>query len=117
MLWPVTLHWDLLSLWRYDFEKKQTVEVIGGLEYNGCCVAIQLVGSRYRVSNNFFYPDAYATGFFAQLVFKGLSAIGMNNPDGRLKQKIPGYTPLSSRQQWLTNPDKNYFPPPEIPLY
>ncbi len=117
VLWPLSTHWDLLSLWRYDFEKKQTVEIIGGLEYNGCCVAVQFVGSRYRVSNNFFYPDAYANGFFAQLVFKGLSAIGMNNPDGRLKQKIPGYTPLASRQQWLTNPDKNYFPPSEIPLY
>ncbi|MBS0286504.1 MAG: LPS assembly protein LptD [Proteobacteria bacterium] len=117
VLWPMSLHWDLLSLWRYDFEKKQTVEVIGGIEYNGCCVAVQLVGSRYRISNNYFYPNAYATGVFAQLVFKGLSAIGMNNPDGRLKQKIPGYTPLASRQQWLTNPDRNYFPPEEISLY
>lgn len=117
VLWPISLHWDLLSLWRYDFQKKQTVEIVGGIEYNGCCVALQFVGSRYRISNNYFYPDSYATGFFAQLVFKGLSAIGMNNPDGRLKQKIPGYTPLASRQQWLTNPDKNYFPPPEIPLY
>ncbi len=117
ILWPVSLHWDLLSLWRYDFEKKQTVEVVGGFEYNACCIAVQLVGSRYRISNNHFYPNAYATGFFAQLVFKGLSAIGMNNPDGRLRQKIPGYTPLASRQQWLSNPNKNYFPPEEIPLY
>ncbi len=65
-------------------EKHQTVEVVGGIEYNGCCLAVQFVGSRYRSATN-----EYATGAFAQLVFKGLSAIGMNNPDGRLKQKDP----------------------------
>jgi LPS-assembly protein len=117
ILWPIHLHWDFLSLWRYDFEKRQTVEVMGGVEYNGCCMAVQLVGSRYRQSNNFFYPQAYATGVFAQVVFKGLSAIGLNNPDSRLKQKIPGYVPLDERQNWLTSPTKTYFPPEEISLY
>jgi len=117
VLWPLSLHWELLSLWRYDFEKKQTVEVMGGVEYNGCCLAVQFIGSRYRQSNNFFYPQAYATGFFAQIVFKGLSAVGLNNPDGRLKQKIPGYVPLVQRQQWITSPDRTYFPPEEISLY
>lgn len=117
ILWPLSLHWELLSLWRYDFQKKQTVEVMGGIEYNGCCMALQLVGSRYRQSNNYFYPQAYATGFFAQIVFKGLSAVGLNNPDDRLRKKIPGYTPLSQRQQWLMSSDRTYFPPEEIPLY
>ncbi len=117
ILWPINLHWDLLSLWRYDFEKKQTVEVMGGIEYNSCCIAVQIVGSRYRVSNNFFYPQAYSTGVFAQLVFKGLSALGLNNPDSRLRQKIPGYIPLAQRQQWLTSPERTYFPPEEIKLY
>ncbi|MBS0288835.1 MAG: LPS assembly protein LptD [Proteobacteria bacterium] len=116
-LWPVSLHWELLSLWRYDFEKHQTVEVIGGLEYSGCCLALQLIGSRYRMSNKFYYPKTYDTAVFAQIVFKGLSAIGLNNPDSRLKQKIPGYVPLSSRQRWLTSPQKPNFPPEEISIY
>jgi LPS-assembly protein len=117
ILWPLALHWHWLSLWRYDLKNRQTVEVLGGLEYSGCCIALQMVGSRYRQSNNFFYPQSYATGVFAQLVFKGLSSIGMNNPDGRLKQKIPGYVPLSDRQKWLAQPQRSYFPPHEIRPY
>lgn len=116
-LWPLNLHWELLAVWRYNLQQRQTVEVLAGIEYNGCCVALQLVGSRYRQSNNYFYPQAYATGVFAQVVFKGLSAMGLNNPDGRLKQKIPGYVPLSSRQKWLLSPNRSLLPPEEILPY
>lgn len=117
LLWPIHLRWQLLSLWRYNFQQHQTVELLGGLEYNGCCVALQLVASRYRQSNNYFYPQAYATGVFAQLVFKGLSAVGLNNPDGKLKQKIPGYISLAERQHWVTPASRNSIPTTEIPLY
>jgi len=117
IFWPLTLHWQWLGRWHYDFVQHQTIELLGGVEYNGCCMAFQIVGSRYLQAGTFFYPDPFATGIFAQVVFKGLSAIGYNNPDSKLKQKIPGYTPLYARQQWLTSPkNKPFFPPSEIPL-
>lgn len=108
LFWPLHLHWQLLTRWHYDLMQRQTVEILAGLEYNACCFALQLVGSRYRQSSNFFYPQPFATGIFAQVVFKGLSAIGLNNPDNKLKQKIPGYLSLYDRQDWLTHP--NTFP-------
>jgi LPS-assembly protein len=117
IFWPLTLHWQWLWRWQYDLKERQTIEMIGGLEYNSCCVAVQLVGSRYRQSTNFFFPDNYATVVFAQVVFKGLSAIGFNNPDGRLKLKIPGYLPLYDRQQLAMGPAKKLFPPEDIPLF
>lgn len=101
-LWPLALHWQVLSLWRYDLSQHQTVEVLGGLEYNGCCLALQFVASRYRQAGNFFYPEKFANTFFTQVVFKGLSGVGYNNPDVRLKTKIPGYISLEKRLQWLT---------------
>ncbi len=116
-LWPLALHWQALSRWHYNLQQRQTIEILGGLEYNGCCLAFQAVASRYRQAGTYFYPQAYATGYFFQVVFKGLSAIGVNNPDGKLKYKIPGYVPLVDRQKWLAQPDKNYFPPENIPLY
>lgn len=116
VLFPVTARWKALSLWRYDLIKRQTVEVLGGFEYMGCCTAFQLFGSRYRISNNFFYPNAYATGVFAQIVFKGLCTLAPNNPDARLAQKIPGYTPLSSRQVWQQR-EQNRIYDDNIPLY
>jgi len=119
-LFPLNLHWQLLSLWRYDLQKRHIVELLAGVEYNGCCIALQLVGSRYRQANNFFYSEidnTYANGIFAQVVFKGLSSIPLGNPDSRLKEKIPGYIPLERRQQFQHSPDKTAFPPKEIPLY
>lgn len=116
-LWPLTLHWQVLSRWHYNLQQRQTIEILGGLEYNGCCVALQFVASRYRQSGTYFYPQPYATGLFMQIVFKGLSAIGINNPDGKLKYKIPGYVPLEDRQKWLAQPNRMYFPAENIPLY
>lgn len=117
VLWPLTLHWELLTRWQYDISHRQNVEILGGLEYSGCCVALQFVASRYREGTNFFLPQTYANAFFVQIVFKGLSALGLNNPDGKLGQRIPGYVPLEARQKWLTQPNRNFFPPNEIPLY
>ena len=99
-LWPITLHWQGLARWHYDLKQQKTLEVLGGIEYNGCCAALQLVGSRYRQSHTDLVPRTYATGVFAQVVLKGLTSMG--NSDGKLKQKIPGYTPLSQRQKSLT---------------
>lgn len=117
VFWPLNIHWQLLSRWHYNLQQRQTIEILGGVEYSGCCVALQLIGSSYRQSNNFFYPKPHATGVFAQVVFKGLSAIGLHNPDGQLKQKIPGYIPLKDRQNWIQAGRENLFPPNDISLY
>jgi LPS-assembly protein len=112
VFWPLSLHWQLLARWHYDLVGKQTLELLGGLEYNACCVAIQLVGSRYKQSGELYYPDPFATGVFAQIAFKGLSAIGYNNPDAKLKQKIPGYISLYHRLQApAAYKGKPFFPP------
>jgi LPS-assembly protein len=117
VFWPLTMRWQVLARWHYDFINRQTLEMLGGFEYNGCCMAFQLIGSRYLVSDNFFYPDPYANGVMFQVVFKGLSAIGYNHPDSELKKKIPGYQPLFNRQQQLSQPPKKFFPPHEVMPY
>lgn len=110
VFWPLTARWQWLARWHYDLVQHQTIELLGGLEYNGCCMAFQLVGSRYMQSGNFFYPDPFASGVFMQVVFKGLSSFPLNNPDGRLREKIPGYTPLHSRHQRLTTTSREISP-------
>lgn len=117
VFWPLTQRWQILARWHYNLVQRQTLEILGGLEYNGCCMAFQLVGSRYMQSGEFYYPDPFANTVFAQVVFKGLSAIGFNNPDNKLKEKIPGYTPLYNRQQRLSRPQKSFFPPHEVSPY
>lgn len=117
LFWPINLHWQALTRWHYDLVAKQTIEILGGFEYNACCIALQIVGTRYRQSTNYFYPQSFANGIFAQVVFKGLSSIGLNNPDSKLKQKIPGYIPLYDRQHWTNSAKPRYFPPQNIPPY
>lgn len=120
VFWPISLHWQFLSRWHYNLKQRQTIELLGGVEYSGCCLALQFIGSRYRQSGTYYLPqtyETYANGIFAQVVFKGLSAIPLHNPDGKLKQTIPGYIPLSERQNWLTKANQSLFPPEEIPLY
>jgi len=117
VLWPISLHWELISRWQYDISHRQNVEILAGVEYSGCCVALQLFGSRYREGTNFVLPQTYANALFVQIVFKGLSALGLNNPDGKLAQRIPGYVPLEERQKWLLQPNRSFFPANEVPLY
>lgn len=118
ILWPLTLHWEWIARWQYDITHRQNVETLGGIEYSGCCVALQLIGSRYREGTNFVTPQSYANAISVQIVFKGLSALGLNNPDSRLAKRIPGYVPLAQRQKWLTQPNRSLFPQQsEIPLY
>lgn len=104
--WPINLRWQCLSRWHYDLMQRQTIEFLAGFEYNTCCLALQLVGSRYRQSTYFFYPEAFATGLFAQIAFKGFSSIGFNNPESKLTQKIPGYVSLQQRLQRNLSPEK-----------
>jgi len=114
----VHLHWQILTRWHYDLIQNQTVEALGGVEYNGCCLALQLVTSRYRQSTNYFYPDKFATGIFGQIVFKGLSSVGFNTPDSKLKSKIPGYIPLYQRQRAIPAVVEHpLLDPTDIPLY
>ncbi|MCS5707485.1 LPS assembly protein LptD [Candidatus Berkiella cookevillensis] len=97
LLIPLSYQFNLLTRFHYDFQFDQFVELLGGLEYNSCCFATQLVMSRYRQLGNALLGREYANQIMLQFVFKGLSSVGFNQPDRKLKQKIPGFVPLSER--------------------
>jgi LPS-assembly protein len=89
--------WQALFRTLIDLKYNQFADAVFGLEYNSCCMAMQLVGNRYRLPNNLSQPVEYANGIFLQVAFKGLSTIGLNQADTKLKKKIPGYSPFGDR--------------------
>lgn len=97
LMLPVSQRVNLLSRIQYDFSFDQVVELLGGIEYDSCCFATQVLASRYRQLGNAILGRDYSNQIMLQFVFKGLSNIGINQSDKRLKQKIPGFVPLSER--------------------
>ena len=97
LLMPLKHNLNFLTRLHYDFENHQVIEVLGGIEMNHCCFAWQAILSRYRQLGNVILGRDYANQIMLQFIFKGLSSVGMNQPDAQLKQKIPGYIPLSDR--------------------
>lgn len=110
-LWPLNLRWEVLGRWHYDLSQKHLIELLGGVEYHACCVAFQVVVSRYRQSQEAFYPTPYATGCFLQVIFKGLTPLG--GKESLLRQKMPGYVPFKERyalKSMLPQRDCGIFP-------
>lgn len=97
VLMPVTNRINLLARAHYDFEFSQMLEMLGGIEYNSCCFAGQLVFSRYRQLGNELIGREFANQIMLQFVFKGLSSVALNSVDNKLERKIPGYKPLAER--------------------
>jgi LPS-assembly protein len=94
MVWPLTRKWHVLGQIRYDLQFQRMISSLAGVEYNSCCFALQLVGSRYLRPNQAIEAKDYAQGIYLQLMFKGLSTVGTLNIENKLQQAIPNYTPF-----------------------
>jgi LPS-assembly protein len=109
--WPFNPSLSVLGRWNYSLEpsntpgtsdglKDNTLEVMGGIEYDSCCWSLQLVGRRFLKSSNLNPNIAvptpengeleFDTGIFLQLEFKGLAGLGRDTTR-YLRKTIPGY--------------------------
>ncbi|MBI2383152.1 MAG: LPS assembly protein LptD [Gammaproteobacteria bacterium] len=69
---PVYGPWKLLGRWRFSLEDDQTLEALGGLQYDTCCWSVRTAYRRY-IANT---AGDYSTGIYIQIELKGLSRIG-----------------------------------------
>lgn len=95
--WPVSRKLSLLGQLHYDWQEKRVVTMLAGIEHQSCCIAYQLVGSRYLKPNDGFSPATYENGLFFQIMFKGLTTLSLARPDQKLATAIAGYTPFSKK--------------------
>lgn len=86
--WPLNPQWSLVGRWLYSLPDDQTLEGVGGVEYNSCCWGLRAVARRYLSSTD----GVFDTAFFVQIEFKGLGNVG-SRTSGFLREQIPGYSP------------------------
>jgi LPS-assembly protein len=89
--WPLSPQWTMLARWNYSVRDKRTLEALGGIEYNGGCWVLRVVGHRFAIAT-----QQASTSIFVQLELNGVSRIG-SNPLEVLQRNIAGYTRLDPR--------------------
>jgi LPS-assembly protein len=83
--WPLSARWTALARWNYSLRDDRTLEALGGIEYNGGCWALRVVGHRFATATR-----EASTSLFVQLELNGVSRIG-SNPLDVLRRNISGY--------------------------
>lgn len=83
--WPVGDNWSLLARWNYSLLDGKTLEGVAGVEYNGGCWVLRLVGQRLTTTT-----QTTTTSVFAQIELNGLARFG-TSPLELLRRTVPGY--------------------------
>jgi LPS-assembly protein len=87
--WPVTPHLTLLGRWNYSLVDRKTLEAVAGIEYNGDCWVLRLVGQRLTTTT-----QQTSNAVFLQLELNGLGRVG-TSPLELLRRSVPGYVPTN----------------------
>lgn len=84
---PVDDRLKLLGRLNVGLEDNRTLEVLGGIEYQSCCVALRLLGRRYLRNQ----VGEARNAIYFELELKGLGSLGRSTED-LLSRAILGYS-------------------------
>ncbi|HSV18232.1 MAG TPA: LPS-assembly protein LptD [Casimicrobiaceae bacterium] len=104
--WPVGDHWTLLGRWNYSLPDHKTLEAVAGIEYNGDCWVLRVVGQRLTTTT-----QTTSNSVFIQLELNGLARVG-TSPLELLRRSVPGYVPVNDPS--LRRTDRSLDPLPEF---
>jgi len=102
--WPVNAQWTVLGRWNYSLQDRKTLEAVAGIEYNGDCWVLRVVGQRLTTTT-----QQTSTSVFLQLELNGLARVG-TSPLELLRRSVPGYVPVNDPS--LTARDRSLDPLP-----
>ena len=84
--WPMANRWNVVGRWTYDFDSRDTIDELVGVEYRGCCWGVQLL-ARNNVATRDGDTDQ---SFVLRFELTGLTSVG--DPGKELFQRgILGY--------------------------
>jgi len=83
--WPLGTHWSLFGRWNYSLRDHQTIETLGGLQYDTCCWRLRIAQRRFVT-----FSGGGSSAIFFELQLKGLGSLG-NRLSGLLRDDIYGY--------------------------
>ncbi len=98
VVYPISDRWKLVGAWTYSVKDRETVDALAGVEYDSCCVSLQLVARNYINQNYYGFGPSPAGGntslrdnaLMFEVVFKGLGSSG-GQIDPLLRRDILGY--------------------------
>lgn len=88
--WPLAYNWYAVAHVQYDFDAKQALDQLYGLEYNAGCW-----GARFVQQSKISSTGQSVRRTFVQIELNDFGRIG-SNPLDVLKESIFGYTPINS---------------------
>jgi LPS-assembly protein len=104
--WPIFDNWTLVGAWNYSIPDRKTLEAVVGLEYNGGCWALRVVGQQLITTT-----ETTTRSIFVQLELNGLARVG-TSPLELLRRTVPGY--LRTNDPVLQQRDRSFDPIPEF---
>ena len=88
------------------FPDRKTLEAVVGLEYNGGCWALRVVGQQLTTTT-----ETRTNSIFVQLELNGLARVG-TSPLELLRRTVPGY--LRTNDPAIQQRDRSFDPLPEF---
>ncbi len=85
-LYPLNARWSLVGRYYYSLQDKEPLEIIAGVQWDSCCLAVRAVARRYVRNREGDMNNSIQLEF----VLKGLSSIGQDT-DRTLRRAILGY--------------------------
>lgn len=85
-LMPLGARWRVIGRWNYSLRDEATIEAFAGLEYEGCCYALRLLGRHYIRNREGEKNNA----LYVELELKGLGSVGRRTEE-LLTRAILGY--------------------------
>jgi len=83
--WPITDNLSFVGAWNYNIPDHKTLEAVLGLEYNGGCWVVRVVGQQLTTTS-----EQTTRSIFVQLELNGLARVG-TSPLDLLRRTVPGY--------------------------
>ena len=102
--WPVTASLTLLGRWNYSLVDSKTLEAVAGVEYNGDCWVLRLVGQRLTTT-----AETTSTSVYVQLELNGLARFG-TSPLDLLRRSVSGYVKTNDPTVSPRDAGSGYFP-------
>jgi len=104
--WPISENWTVMGAWNYSIPDRKTLEAVAGLEYNGGCWVLRVVGQQLITTT-----ETTTRSVFIQLELNGLARVG-TSPLELLRRTVPGY--LRTNDPTIQQRDRSFDPLPEF---
>jgi len=104
--WPLSANWTFVGAWNYDLVDRKTLEAVVGLEYNGGCWVLRVVGQQLTTTT-----ETRTNSVFVQVELNGLARLG-TSPLELLRRTGPGY--LRTNDPTVNQRDRSFDPLPEF---